>query len=51
MNINEKMKCRKVKVVIRYYILNKIKEFERYFYYLLMLYYLWRNESDLMVID
>ena len=48
MNTKEKMKCRKVKAVIRYHTHNKTKEPERYFHHLLMLYYPWRNESDLM---
>lgn len=47
MNINEVMKCRKIRVVVRFYILNKIKEFENYFYYLLMFYFLWREENSL----
>lgn len=51
MNTNEKMKCRKVKAVIRYHTPNKTKEPERYFHHLLMLYYPWRNESDLMATD
>ena len=53
-NINEnkrKMKCRKVKAKIRYQTPNKTKEPERYFHHLLMLYYPWRNESDLMATD
>ncbi|XP_044169485.1 uncharacterized protein LOC114973474 [Acropora millepora] len=51
MNTKEKMKCRKVKAVIRYHTPNKTKEPERYFHHLLMLYYPWRNESDLMATD
>ena len=51
MNTKEKMKCRKVKAVIRYHTPNKTKEPERYFHHLLMLYYPWRNESDLMAAD
>lgn len=46
MNSKEVMKCRKVNVVIRYYILNKIKELDKYFYYVLMFYYFWREESE-----
>ena len=51
MNTKEKMKCRKVKAVIRYHTPNKTKEPERYFHHLLMLYYPWRNESELMAGD
>ena len=51
MNTKEKMKCRKVKVVIRYHTPNKTKEPERYYHHLLMLYYPWRNESELMAAD
>ena len=38
MNTKEKMKCRKVKAVIRYHTPNKTKEPGRYFHHLLMLY-------------
>ena len=51
MNTKEKMKCRKVKAVIGYHTPNKTKEPEHYFHHLLMLYYPWRNESDLMAAD
>ena len=51
MNTKEKMKCRKVKAVIRYHTPNKTKEPECYFHHLLMLYYPWRNESELMAAD
>ena len=51
MNTKEKMKCRKVKAVIRYHTPNKTKEPGRYFHHLLMLYYPWRNESELMAAD
>ena len=51
MNTKEKMKCRKVKAVIRYHTPNKTKEPEHYFHHLLMLYYPWRNESELMAAD
>ena len=51
MNTKEKMECRKVKAVIRYHTPNKTKEPERYFHHLLMLYYPWRKESDLIVAD
>lgn len=46
-NTNEKMKKRKIKAVIRYHSPNKRKEPELYFHHLLMLYFPWRNESDL----
>ena len=51
MNTKGKMKCRKVKAVIRYHTPNKTKEPERYFHHLLMLYYPWRKESDLIAAD
>ena len=45
------MKCRKVKAVLRYHTPNKRKEPESYFHHLLMLYYPWRDESNLMASD
>ena len=51
MNTKEKMKCRKVKAVIRYHTPNKTKEPDCYFHHLLMLYYPWRKESDLIAAD
>ena len=45
------MKCRKVKAILRYHTPNKIKEPESYFHHLLMLYYPWRDESNLMASD
>ena len=51
MNTKEKMECRKVTAVIRYHTPNKTKEPERYFHHLLMLYYPWRKESDLIAAD
>ena len=51
MATKEKMKSRKVKAVIRYRTPSKTKQPERYFKYLLVLYYPWRNESDLMAAD
>ena len=42
------MTCRKVKGVIRYHTPNKTKEPEHYFHHLLMLYYTWRQETDLI---
>ena len=43
LNKHEKMKCRKVKAVLRYHTPNKMKEPELYFHHLLMLYYPWRH--------
>ena len=48
MNGKEVMKCRKVKAVIRYHTPNKTKEPEQYFHHLLMLYYPWRQETELL---
>ena len=48
MNGKEVMKCRKVKAVIRYHTPNKTKEPEKYFHHLLMLYYPWRQETELL---
>lgn len=48
MNGKEIMKCRKVKAVIRYHTPNKTKEPEQYFHHLLMLYYPWRQETELL---
>lgn len=48
MNGKEVMKCRKVKAVIRYHTPNKTKEPELYFHHLLMLYYPWREEAELL---
>ena len=45
------MKCRKVKAVLRYHTPNKTKEPESYFHHLLMLYYPWRDENNLMASD
>ena len=42
------MKCRKIKAVIRYHTPNKTKEPEKYFHHLLMLYFPWRNEQELI---
>ena len=47
-NCNEYMKCRKVKAVLRYLTPNKRKELENYFHHLLMLYYPWHDERDLI---
>ena len=48
MNTNETMKCRKVKAVIRYHTPSKTKQPELFFHHLLMLYYPWRDESNLL---
>ena len=45
------MKCRKVKAVLRYHTPNNRKEPESYFHHLLMFYYPWRDESNLMASD
>ena len=45
------MKCRKVKAVLRYHTPNKKKEPESYFHHLLMLYYPWRDETNLIASD
>ena len=47
-NTNEYMKCRNVKAVLRYHTPNKTKEPESYFHHLLILYYPWRDKSNLM---
>ncbi|XP_057310099.1 uncharacterized protein LOC130648095 [Hydractinia symbiolongicarpus] len=47
MSSNEKLKCRKVKQVLRLYTPNKHKYPELYAHHLLMLYYPFRNECDL----
>ena len=48
MSGKETMKCRKVKAVIRYHKPNKDSEYEKYCHHLLMLFYPWRNELDLL---
>lgn len=50
-NRNEYMKCRKVKAVLRYHIPNKRKEPEAYFHHLMMLYYPWGDENNLLAED
>ena len=42
------MKCRKVQAVIPYHTPNKRKEPELYFQHLLMLYFPWQNEMELL---
>ena len=51
LNTNEVMKCRTTKAVIRYHTPNKTKEPEKYFHHLLMLYYPWRKEDNLIGSD
>ena len=48
LNAKEVMKCRKIKAVIRYHTPNKQKEPEKYFHDLLMLYFPWRDEQELL---
>ena len=48
LNSNEVMKCRKSKAVLRYHTPNRAKEPEKYFHHLLMLYYPWRSEDNLI---
>ena len=48
MSRKETMKCRKVKAVIHFYTPSKITEPEKYFHHILMLYFPWRNECDLI---
>ena len=45
------MKCRKVQAIIRHHTPNKRKEPELYFHHLLMLYFPWRNEIELLSSD
>ena len=42
------MKCRKVKAIVRLHTPNKTTEPEKYCHHLLILYYPWRQESDLL---
>ena len=51
MNKNECMRCRKVQAVIRYHTPTKRKEPELYFHHLLMLYFPWRNKTELLTSD
>ena len=51
MNNNKTKKCRKIKAVIRYHRPNKRKQPELFFHHLLMLYYPWRDESNLLGSD
>ena len=49
MDSNEKLKCRKVPLVLRYYEPNKVKHPEDYAHLLLFLYYPFRSENDFLV--
>ena len=48
MTHKETMKCRKAQAVIRFHTPSKTTEPEKYFNHLLMLYFPWRKESDLI---
>ena len=48
MTKKETMKCRKVKAVIRFHKPRKATDPEKYFHHVLMLYFPWREESDLI---
>ena len=48
MTKKETMKCRKVRAVVRFHTPSKTAEPEKYCHHLLMLYYPWRQESDLL---
>ena len=48
MNRRETMKCRKVRAVIRFHTPSKALKPEKYFRHLLMLYFPWRKETDLI---
>ena len=47
MNSKDKLKCRKVKAVLRYYVPNCHKYPEKYAHHLLFMFYPFRNEDDL----
>ena len=44
----ETMKCHKIKAVMRFHIPSKPKEPEKFYHHLLMLYFPWRKETDLL---
>ena len=48
MTCKETMKCRKVQAVIRFHTPSKTIQPEKYFHHLLMFYFQWRKESDLI---
>ena len=47
MNSKEKLKCRQVKAILRYYVPNRHKYPEKYAHHLLFMFYPFRNEQDL----
>ena len=49
MSSKEKMKCRKLPSVLRYFTTNKNRDCESYAHHLLLLFYTFRDESDLKV--
>ena len=50
-NGQETMKRRKIKAVIRFHTPSKVKEPEKFYHHLLMLYFPWRKETDLLADD
>ena len=44
---NEKLKCRKVKAILRYHVPNQNKRPDEYAHHLLFMYYPFRNEEEL----
>ena len=50
-NGQETMKRRKIKAVIRFHTPSRAKEPERFYHHLLMLYFPWRKETDLLADD
>ena len=51
MNSKEKLKCPKVKAVLRYHIPNCHKYPEKYAHHLLFMFYPFRNEQDLQSVN
>ena len=51
MTKRETMKCKKVRAVVRFHTPSKTTEPEKYCHHLLMLYYPWHQESDLLGYD
>ena len=47
MSSKEKLKCRKVKSVLRYHVPNKHKYPEKYAHHILFMFYQFRNEEEL----
>lgn len=50
-NSKDIMKCRKTKAVIRFHVPNRTKEAEKFYHHLLMLYFPWRKETELVASD